>query len=155
VELLIPDLQGDEEALRVVVDSPVDVLDHNTETVPRLYPTVRPGSRYERSLELLGRAKRLRGDLLVKSGLMAGLGETDEELIAVFRDLRGAGCDILTLGQYLRPTKEHLPVRRFVSPAEFAELRDRALALGFHHVESAPLVRSSYHAWEHVERDER
>jgi lipoyl synthase len=155
VELLIPDLQGDEEALRVVVDSPVDVLDHNTETVPRLYPTVRPGSHYDRSLELLGRAKRLRSDLLVKSGLMAGLGETDEELMAVFRDLRGAGCDILTLGQYLRPTKEHLPVRRFVSPAEFAELRDRALALGFHHVESAPLVRSSYHAWEHVERDER
>lgn len=154
VELLIPDFQGDEEALGIVVDSPVDVLDHNTETVPRLYPTVRPGSRYERSLELLARAKRMRSDLLVKSGLMAGLGENDDELIAVFRDLRAAGCDILTLGQYLRPTKEHLPVVRFVSPPEFAELRSRALALGFHHVESAPLVRSSYHAWQHVQRDD-
>ena len=155
VELLIPDFQGDEGALRVVVDSPVDVLDHNTETVPRLYATVRPGSRYERSLELLGRAKRLRSDLLVKSGLMAGLGETDEELVAVFRNLREAGCDILTLGQYLRPTKQHLPVRRFVSPEEFARLRERARAMGFHHVEAAPLVRSSYHAWSHVERDKR
>jgi lipoic acid synthetase len=150
VELLIPDFQGSEQALRIVVDSPVDVLDHNVETVPRLYPTVRPGARYERSLELLRRAKCMRNGLLVKSGLMAGLGETDEELVAVFRDLRAAGCDILTLGQYLRPTGEHLPVRRFVSPAEFAELRERALALGFRHVESAPLVRSSYHAWSHV-----
>jgi lipoyl synthase len=152
VELLIPDFQGSEEALRIVVDSPVDVLDHNTETVPRLYPTVRPGSRYKRSLELLGRAKRRRADLLVKSGLMAGLGETDEELVAVFGDLRGAGCDILTVGQYLRPTREHLPVRRFVTPEQFLRLREIALALGFHHVEAAPLVRSSYHAWEHVAR---
>ena len=155
VELLIPDFQGDEEALRIVVDSPVDVLDHNTETVPRLYPSVRPGSRYARSLELLGRAKRMRADLLVKSGLMAGLGETDEELLAVFADLRAAGCDILTVGQYLRPTKEHLPVRRFVTPEEFASLRKSALAMGFHHVEAGPLVRSSYHAWRHVERDGR
>jgi len=155
VELLIPDLQGDAEALRIVVDSPVDVLDHNIETVPRLYPTVRPGSHYERSLELLARAKSMRSELLVKSGLMAGLGETDDELVAVFAELRAAGCDILTLGQYLRPTKEHLPVRRFVNPATFAELRRRALALGFHHVEAAPLVRSSYHAWQHVDRDER
>ena len=150
VELLIPDLHGDEESLRIVVDSPVDVLDHNTETVPRLYPTVRPGSKYERSLELLARAKRMRAQLLVKSGVMAGLGETDAELLAVFAALRAAGCDILTLGQYLRPTKEHLPVRRFVSPEEFAELRRQALAMGFHHVEAGPLVRSSYHAWEHV-----
>ncbi|MBI2963670.1 MAG: lipoyl synthase [Deltaproteobacteria bacterium] len=155
VELLIPDFQGDERALRTVVDSPVDVLDHNTETVPRLYPTVRPGSRYARSLELLARAKRMRPELLVKSGVMAGLGETDEELLAVFGDLRAAGCDILTVGQYLRPSPEHLPVRRFVRPEEFAALRDRALALGFHHVEAGPLVRSSYHAWRHVERDER
>jgi lipoic acid synthetase len=155
VELLIPDFQGSELALRTVVESPVDVLDHNTETVPRLYPTVRPGSKYPRSLELLSRAKRMRPDLLVKSGLMAGLGETDEELLAVFADLRAAGCDILTVGQYLRPTREHLPVRRFVSPGEFAALRERALALGFHHVEAGPLVRSSYHAWQHVERDER
>ena len=155
IELLIPDFQGSESALATVVASPVDVLDHNTETVPRLYATVRPGSKYERSLELLRRAKRMRGDLLVKSGVMVGLGETDDELVDVFRDLRAAGCDILTVGQYLRPTKEHLPVRRFVAPDDFAELRRRALALGFHHVESAPLVRSSYHAWEHVERSER
>jgi lipoic acid synthetase len=155
VELLIPDFQGDEEALRIVVASPVDVLDHNTETVPRLYPSVRPGSRYARSLELVSRAKRMRSELLVKSGVMAGLGERDEELLAVFADLRGAGCDILTVGQYLRPTKEHLPVRRFVSPQDFASLRERALAMGFHHVEAGPLVRSSYHAWQHVQRDER
>lgn len=155
VELLVPDFQGDEQALRTVVDSPVDVLDHNTETVPRLYPTVRPGSKYERSLELMARAKRMRSDLLVKSGVMAGLGETDEELLAVFADLRAASCDIITVGQYLRPTKEHLPMRRFVTPDEFAALRDRALAMGFHHVEAGPLVRSSYHAWSHVQRDER
>jgi lipoic acid synthetase len=155
VELLIPDFQGSEEALRIVMDSPVDVLDHNTETVPRLYPTVRPGSKYARSLELLGRAKRMKPAVLVKSGLMAGLGETDDELVAVFADLRRAGCDILTLGQYLRPSREHLPVRRYVPPAEFTALRARALAMGFHHVEAAPLVRSSYHAWQHVERDDR
>ena len=155
VELLVPDFRGDERSLQVVVDSPIDVLDHNTETVPRLYPTVRPGSKYERSLELLARAKRMRAELLVKSGVMAGLGETDEELCQVFADLRAAGCDILTVGQYLRPTREHLPVRRFVSPDEFARLRARALAMGFHHVEAGPLVRSSYHAWQHVERDER
>jgi lipoyl synthase len=154
VELLIPDLQGDEAALRAVVDSPVDVLDHNTETVPRLYPKVRPGSKYLRSLELLARAKRMRADLLVKSGLMAGLGETDEELVAVFGDLRGAGCDILTVGQYLRPTREHLPVRRFVTPEEFHRLREEALVMGFHHVEAGPLVRSSYHAWQHVARSD-
>jgi lipoyl synthase len=152
VELLIPDFQGDEAALRVVVESPVDVLDHNTETVPRLYATVRPGSRYLRSLELLGRAKRMRKELLVKSGVMAGLGETDDELVAVFADLRAAGCDILTVGQYLRPTKEHLPVRRFVTPDDFARLRREALAMGFHHVEAGPLVRSSYHAWQHIHK---
>jgi lipoic acid synthetase len=155
VELLIPDFQGSQSSLAIVVASPVDVLDHNVETVPRLYATVRPGSKYDRSIELLARAKRMRGDLLVKSGIMAGLGETDEELFAVFCDLRAAGCDILTVGQYLRPTREHLPVRRFVTPDEFAELRRRALELGFHHVESAPLVRSSYHAWEHTEASER
>jgi len=150
VELLIPDLHGSESALATVVESPVDVLDHNTETVPRLYPTVRPGSKYARSLELLSRAKRMRSDLLVKSGVMAGLGETDEELALVFADLRAAGCDILTVGQYLRPTREHLPVARFVTPEDFAALRARAEAMGFHHVECGPLVRSSYHAWRHV-----
>ena len=155
VELLIPDFQGDAQALRIVVDSPVDVLDHNTETVPRLYPTVRPGSKYTRSLELLARAKRMRANLLVKSGIMAGLGETDDELEQVFADLRAAGCDILTVGQYLRPTREHLPVRRFVTPEQFQTLRKRALAMGFHHVEAGPLVRSSYHAWQHVTRSSR
>jgi lipoic acid synthetase len=150
VELLIPDFQGEERALRTVVDSPIDVLDHNIETVPRLYPSVRPGSKYPRSLALLGRAREMRGDLRVKSGIMAGLGETDDELVEVFADLRAAGCDILTVGQYLRPTREHLPVRRFVTPEEFRGLRERALAMGFRHVESGPLVRSSYHAWQHV-----
>jgi lipoyl synthase len=150
VEVLIPDFQGDPDALAVVVDAPIDVLNHNTETVPRLYARVRPGARYERSLELLSRAKRLRPELLTKSGLMAGLGEQDEELFAVFQDLRRAGCDILTVGQYLRPTREHLPVVRFVTPETFAELGDRARSLGFGHVESGPLVRSSYHAWSQV-----
>jgi lipoic acid synthetase len=150
VEVLIPDFQGDARALAVVVASPIDVLNHNTETVPRLYPRVRPGARYARSLDLLRRAKETRRALLVKTGLMLGLGEATAELLETFRDLRQAGCDILTLGQYLRPTREHLPVTRFVTPGEFAELRDEALALGFRHVESGPLVRSSYHAWEHV-----
>jgi lipoic acid synthetase len=151
VELLIPDFQGDERALGCVVEAPIDVLDHNTETVPSLYPKVRPGARYERSVRLLESAKRMRPSLLVKSGLMVGLGEEPEELFSVFADLRGAGCDILTIGQYLRPTREHLPVRRFVAPDEFAEYRRRALQMGFRHVESGPLVRSSYHAWTHVE----
>ncbi|MGH7860184.1 MAG: lipoyl synthase, partial [Candidatus Binatia bacterium] len=150
VEVLIPDFQGDEAALAAVVASPIDVLNHNTETVPSLYSRVRPGARYERSLRLLANARRLRPDLRVKSGLMVGLGERDEELYEVFADLHGSGCDILTIGQYLRPTREHLPVTRFVTPEEFADYRRRALAIGFRYVESGPLVRSSYHAWQHV-----
>lgn len=150
VEVLTPDFQGDEAAIATVVESPIDILNHNTETVPRLYRRARPGGRYERSLGLLRSAKERRPDLLTKSGLMLGLGEGREELLEVFRDLAAVGCDILTLGQYLQPSRRHLPVERYIHPEEFAELRRMALALSFRHVEAGPLVRSSYHAWEHV-----
>jgi len=146
VEALIPDFR--QEGIARMVTTPLAVLAHNVETVPRLYKTVRPGSDYHRSLRLLALAKELRADLLTKSGLMLGLGETNDEVLAVARDLRAHGCDILTLGQYLRPTLRQLPVARFVSPEEFAELKRAAEKLGFRHVESAPLVRSSYRAWE-------
>jgi lipoic acid synthetase len=128
----------------------VDVLNHNLETVPRLYRTVRPGARYVRSLAVLEAARRHRPRLLTKAGLMLGLGESEDELLNVFNDLRSVGCDVLTLGQYLRPSLEHLPVERYLPPEEFADLRSRALRLGFRHVEAGPLVRSSYHAWSHV-----
>lgn len=150
VEVLIPDFKGDSAAIGAVVDSPIDVLNHNTETVPRLYRRARPGGKYTRTLDLLRAAKERRPQLLTKTGLMLGLGEERDELVEVFRDLRHAGCDILTLGQYLQPSREHLPVARYVHPDEFQSLRRDALALGFRHVESGPLVRSSYHAWEHV-----
>jgi len=150
VEVLIPDFQGDASAVRTVVDSPIDILNHNIETVPRLYKRVRPGARYGRSLDILAEGRRARADCLTKAGLMLGLGETREEIIRVFRDLRDVDCDILTLGQYLRPSAEHLPVERYVTPDEFAALRDDAVLAGFRHVESGPLVRSSYHAWAHV-----
>jgi lipoic acid synthetase len=132
------------------VDAPIDIFNHNTETVPRLYRRVRAGARYERSLSLLRRAKERRPALLTKTGLMLGLGEERDEVETVLRDIRAVGCDILTVGQYLRPSAAHLPVTRYVPPEEFAELRATALALGFRHVESGPLVRSSYHAWAHV-----
>lgn len=150
VEVLIPDFQGDEQALATVVASPIDVLDHNIETVPSLYPRVRPGARYERSLGVLQTARRMKPELRVKSGVMVGLGETRDELYQVFAELARAGCDILTVGQYLRPTRDHLPVARFVPPEEFEEYRRVALGLGFRHVESGPLVRSSYHACQAV-----
>jgi lipoyl synthase len=150
VEVLIPDLQGDHAALATIVGAPIAILNHNTETVPRLYRRARPGSHYARSLGLLAEAKRLRPGLRTKSGLMLGLGEERDELLAVLTDLRGAGCDILTLGQYLRPSREQLPVERYVPPDEFAELADAARALGFAYVEAGPLVRSSYHAWRHA-----
>ncbi len=149
VEVLIPDFQGAAEALAAVVRSPIGVLNHNTETVPRLYKQARPGASYERSVDLLARAKRLRPSLPTKTGLMLGLGEEADELRAVLRDLRRAGCDILTLGQYLRPSVEQLPVARYLAPEEFAELGADARAMGFAYVESGPLVRSSYHAWRH------
>ena len=148
VETLIPDFLGDRDALATVLDAAPDILNHNTETVPRLQARVRPKARYERSLELLRRAKEAAPDRLVKSGLMAGLGETPDELLAVFADLRARGVDVLTLGQYLRPTPKHLPVARYYHPDEFAYLGEAARAMGFAHVESGPLVRSSYHAEE-------
>jgi lipoic acid synthetase len=150
VEVLVPDFRGDLTAVATVAGSPIDVFNHNVETVPRLYRRVRPGARYPRSLSLLEAAKRARPGLLTKAGLMLGLGESEDEVLSVFDDLRGAGCDVLTLGQYLRPSARHLPVERYVPPEEFAVLRARALARGFRHVEAGPLVRSSYHAWAHV-----
>jgi lipoic acid synthetase len=148
VEVLIPDFQGDREAIRTVVDAQPEILNHNTESVPRLYRVVRSGARYERTLELLRYAKELRREGLTKSGVMVGLGEETRELLAVFRDLADVGCDILTIGQYLRPSRDHLPMARLYTPREFAELKAEALKMGFRHVESGPLVRSSYHAHE-------
>lgn len=148
IEVLIPDFKGEEFALNIVLDAFPDILNHNTETVPRLYHRVRPQAVYHRSLRLLDRAKQ-RG-FLTKTGLMLGLGEEIDEVIAVMRDLRKFHCDILTLGQYLQPTKEHLPVERFVHPDEFAMLKNIGLDMGFKHVESGPLVRSSYHAEQQV-----
>jgi lipoyl synthase len=148
IEVLVPDFQGREEAIRLVVEARPEVLNHNTETVPRLYRAVRSGSRYDRSLRLLETAKRLDSTIITKSGVMAGLGEQMDELIAVFRDLASVGTDILTVGQYLRPSKDHLPMARYYTPAEFAEMKQAAVAMGFRHVESGPLVRSSYHAHE-------
>ncbi|MGA3333111.1 MAG: lipoyl synthase [Terracidiphilus sp.] len=147
-EVLIPDFQGDRQAIGIVVEARPDVLNHNTETVPRLYRVVRSGARYERSLELLRYAKELRPAGLTKSGVMVGLGEETHELLDVFRDLASVGCDILTIGQYLRPSRDHLPMARLYPPREFAELKHEALCMGFRHVESGPLVRSSYHAHE-------
>jgi lipoyl synthase len=151
VEVLIPDFQGREEALRIVLDAQPDVLNHNTETVPRLYRAVRSGARYERTLTLLEKAKTISPGMVTKSGVMVGLGESTPELVAVFGDLGARGVDILTVGQYLRPSKDHLPIARFYQPQEFTYLRNQALRFGFRHVESGPLVRSSYHAHEHAE----
>ncbi len=150
VEVLIPDFKGNMDAVDRVVDAPIDILNHNTETVPRLYKRVRPGAQYERSLALLRHARQLRPALLTKTGLMLGLGEEHHELLAVFSDIAATGCSILTLGQYLRPSAAQLPVERYLEPAEFVSLRQDALRFGFRHVESGPLVRSSYHAWQHV-----
>lgn len=146
VEILIPDLQGSEDALQTIVAASPDVLNHNIETVPRLYETVRPQAVYRRSLDLLAAVKRFDADMVTKSGLMLGLGEHREEIIAVMDDLRTAGCDILTLGQYLQPSKHHLAVAEFIHPNTFAELKDIALAKGFAGVASAPSVRSSFEA---------
>jgi lipoyl synthase len=148
IEVLIPDFQGSEPALRAVLDARPDVLNHNTETVPRLYRMARSGGRYTRTLELLDRSRRYAPGIPTKSGLMVGLGEEHHELVATFKDLRTSGCGILTIGQYLRPTDEHAPLVRYYHPDEFRELKRIALDLGFMHVESGPLVRSSYHAHE-------
>ena len=151
VEVLIPDFQGDREAIRIVVEARPEILNHNTESVPRLYRVVRSGARYERTLELLRYSKELRPEGITKSGVMVGLGEETRELLEVFRDLAAVGCDILTIGQYLRPSRDHLPMARLYTPREFAELKAEALKMGFRHVESGPLVRSSYHAHEQAE----
>jgi lipoyl synthase len=148
VEVLIPDFRGDWNALETVIAARPDVLNHNTETVPRLYHEVRKGAVYGRSLELLRRAKTLAPEMPTKTGLMLGLGEEREEVLAAMRDLAAQGTDILTLGQYLQPTREHLPIVRYVHPDEFAEYKELGEQMGFAHVESGPLVRSSYHAFE-------
>ncbi|MBM4133101.1 MAG: lipoyl synthase [Nitrospira sp.] len=148
VEVLIPDFEGNEEALRLVLLERPDILNHNIETIARLFPSIRPQGKYARSIELLGRAKRL--GARTKSGLIVGMGETTEEIHSVMQDLRDVGCDILTIGQYLQPSKDHLPVARFYHPDEFAAFKTEGLALGFNHVESGPLVRSSYHAEQQV-----
>jgi lipoic acid synthetase len=152
VEVLIPDFKGNREALGIVVRARPDILNHNLETIERLYRIARPGGRYPRALELLRSAKEMDPTLLTKSGLMVGLGEEWDELLVAMRDLRTQGVDILTVGQYLRPSADHLPIARYYTPDEFAELKRLGVAMGFRHVESGPLVRSSYHAWEQVER---
>jgi lipoic acid synthetase len=151
VEVLIPDFKGDAAPLRTVLDARPDVLNHNTETVPRLYRMARSGGKYTRTLELLDRARTYAPDIPTKTGLMVGLGEEHDELVEVFRDLRGVGVSILTIGQYLRPSPAHTPMTRYYHPDEFRALKDAALALGFVHVEAGPLVRSSYHAHEQAE----
>jgi lipoic acid synthetase len=155
VEVLIPDFQGREAPLRAVLDARPDVLNHNTETVPRLYRMARPGGKYTRALELLDRARRWAPEIPTKTGIMVGLGETMDEIVEVLRDLRQVDCQILTVGQYLRPTIAHLPMDRYYTPEEFRDIKRIALDLGFGHVESGPLVRSSYHAHEQAEGYDR
>jgi len=151
VEVLIPDFQGIESSLRSVLDAGPDVLNHNTETVPRLYRLARPGGRYPRTLELLDRARTIAPGIPTKTGLILGLGEEWDEIVETLGDLRKVGVEILTIGQYLRPTESHLKMVRYYHPDEFAELKRIALGLGFGHVESGPLVRSSYHAHEQAD----
>ena len=151
IEVLIPDFQGKEAPLHTVLDAGPDILNHNVETVPRLYKTARPGGRYPRALELLDRARRHAPTIPTKSGLMVGLGETWDEIVATLADLRAAGCAILTIGQYLSPSAAHLPVVRYYHPEEFEMLKSTALSMGFGHVASGPLVRSSYHAHEQAD----
>lgn len=152
VEVLIPDFQGEWGALMTVMDAGPDILNHNVETVPRLYRLMRPQAKYGRSLELLRRAKGMRPDAPTKSGIMVGAGETWDEVLGTMADIAGTGCDILTVGQYLQPSPAHAPVLRYYPPEEFVELKRRGLEMGFRHVESGPLVRSSYHAAEQVDR---
>lgn len=151
IEVLIPDFQGLDEPLRIVLNAQPDVLNHNTETVPRLYRAVRSGARYRRTLDLLQKAKEFSPAMVTKSGVMVGLGESMDELVDVFRNLGQRGVDILTVGQYLRPSRDHLPIARFYTPEEFGILKEEALRFGFRHVESGPLVRSSYHAHEQAD----
>lgn len=148
IEVLIPDFEGNESALHTICAETPEILNHNIETVRRLFPSLRPQGKYQRSLDLLARAKQQ--GMTTKSGLIVGMGETLEEARGVMRDLRAVGCDILTIGQYLQPTRDHLPVARFYNPTDFARLKEEGLAMGFRDVESGPLVRSSYHAERHV-----
>src|SRR3989442_1675822 len=147
IEVLIPDFKGNAQALELVIDARPDILNHNLETIERLYRIARPGGRYARALELFRRARAIAPDLLTKSGMICGLGEEWDELLVAMRDLRAQEVDILTLGQYLRPSGDHLPIARWYTPDEFAELKRLGLEMGFRHVEAGPLVRSSYHAW--------
>jgi lipoic acid synthetase len=151
VEVLVPDFQGTESSIAAVLEAQPDIYNHNTETVPRLYKRCRPGGRYERVMQIFRTAKRLAPDIPTKTGIILGMGETLEEVAAVMRDLREVDVDILTLGQYLRPSNSHIPLDRYVTPAEFREMYEIGMAMGFRHVESGPLVRSSYHAWEQVQ----
>ena len=148
IELLISDLQGNREALASIVAEKPDILGHNVETVPRLYSQVRPEAEYQRTLSVLADIHQLDPEIITKSGLMLGMGETEEEVLQVMADLRGHDCELLTLGQYLAPTRDHFPVQRYVPPQEFSDYAEKGLALGFTHVEAGPLVRSSYHAEE-------
>jgi lipoic acid synthetase len=150
IEVLTPDFQGDLDAVRTVVDAGPDIFNHNTETVPRLYARIRPKAVYENSLALLRHVKRLAPAMVTKSGLMVGLGEDEDELLDVFQNMRRHNIDVLTVGQYLRPTKKHAEVVRYYRPEEFVRLKELALRMGFAHVEAGPLVRSSYHADEQV-----
>jgi lipoyl synthase len=151
VEVLVPDFQGNEASIRTVLEANPEIYNHNTETVPRLYKRARPGGRYARVMEIFRFAKRVAPQIPTKTGIILGLGETIEEVVAVMKDLRTVDVDILTLGQYLRPSDGHLPLDRYYTPDEFRELRTIGMSLGFRHVESGPLVRSSYHAWEQVQ----
>jgi lipoic acid synthetase len=151
VEVLVPDFQGNEDSIRAVLDARPEIYNHNTETVPRLYKKCRPGGRYGRVMEIFRFAKSYSPDIPTKSGIILGMGETNEEVVKVMHDLRAVDVDILTLGQYLRPSDSHIELDRYVTPEEFKELKDIGMSLGFKHVESGPLVRSSYHAWEQVQ----
>jgi len=151
VEVLVPDFQGDEAAIAAVLEASPDIYNHNTETVPRLYKKARPGGRYERVLNIFRLARRLAPSIPTKTGIILGLGETNEEVLRTMRELREVDIDILTLGQYLRPSNDHIALDRYVTPDEFAMFREEGRAMGFRHVESGPLVRSSYHAWEQVQ----
>lgn len=150
IELLIPDLKGSRPDLETILASKIDVLNHNIETVPRLYKKVRPGAGYVRSLSIHRWAKEIDPQVVTKSGIMVGLGETKEEVLAVMDDMRAVGIDVMTIGQYLRPTQNQLPVRAFITPEEFKEYEDEGMRRGFRFVESGPFVRSSYHAWKHT-----
>ena len=151
VEVLVPDFQGNEHSIRAVLEAEPEIYNHNTETVPRLYKKARPGGRYPRVMEIFRLAKRIAPDIPTKTGIILGMGETIEEVIAVMRDLREVDVDILTVGQYLRPSANHIALDRYYTPDEFRHLYEVGMEMGFRHVESGPLVRSSYHAWEQVQ----